>query len=107
MPQNPLAATVAVQSGVSKPLQLDGDGKLLVAATVNPSGAVTIADGDDVAEGATDDAAWAGTGAATLIALGKAENLAIGSVSDAAWSGTGDATVISLLKKIALNTAPA
>lgn len=31
---------------------------------------------------------------------------AIGSPSDAAWSGSGDATVISLLKKIALNTTP-
>lgn len=30
----------------------------------------------------------------------------IGTVADAAWSGTGDATVISLLKKIALNTTP-
>lgn len=29
---------------------------------------------------------------------------AIGTPSDAAWSGTGDATVISLLKKIATNT---
>jgi hypothetical protein len=28
----------------------------------------------------------------------------IGAVDDAAWSGTGDATVISLLKAIALNT---
>lgn len=30
---------------------------------------------------------------------------AIGSPDDAAWSGTGDATVISLLKAIATNTA--
>lgn len=34
--------------------------------------------------------------------------LAIGSPSDAPWDGVAaDATVISLLKKIALNTAPA
>lgn len=31
---------------------------------------------------------------------------AIGTPGDAAWSGTGSATVISLLKAIALNTTP-
>ena len=44
-----------------------------------------------------------------IVDLGEtsaATALAIGTPADAAWAGTGDATVISLLKKIALNTTP-
>lgn len=44
-------------------------------------------------------------GAATEATL-AAVSTAIGTKADAAWSGTGDASVISLLKKIALNTTP-
>ena len=41
---------------------------------------------------------------ALLVAM--SDPTVVGSPSDAAWSGTGDATVISLLKAIALNTTP-
>lgn len=42
----------------------------------------------------------------TTGAMLSADSAAIGTPADAAWSGSGDATVISLLKKIALNTTP-
>ena len=116
MPQGPLTANVALNtSNFYSPMKLDSDGKLLVNATVSPTGAVTVADGADVAQGTTTDVAWS-TGAGTLVALGKAtvaaikgnlattaadgSSVAIGAKADTAWTA-GSGSAIALLKAIA------
>ena len=50
---------------------MDANGNICTNSTSGGGGAVTIADGADVTQGAKADAAYAGSGAATLVALLK------------------------------------
>lgn len=130
MPQNPITVLIWALNpdNVSAPLRVDADGNLMVAVEADISlGAVTIesggvaagayaagaiaagafvagamVDGSDVTQGHIGDAAWSGSGNATLVAALKAVNLALGLKADAAWTGSGDATEIAALKALSL-----
>lgn len=86
-------------SGNIQPVNLDVSGNLLVSGT-GGGGAVTIADGADVAEGSTADAAWSGTGAGTVVSvLKKIASAGGGAVSiadgaDVAEGATTDVAVV-------------
>jgi hypothetical protein len=60
-------------NGSIRHLKLDATGALVTAGGGSGGGAATIADGADVAEGATTDVAWVGSGAGSLVAISKAE----------------------------------
>lgn len=78
---------------------------------VNPpaagSGASSIADGADVAQGARADTAWDNAaGSTTLMGTLKRIALNLGLPSESAWAGSGDGSVIGILKsaRALLNT---
>lgn len=86
---------------------LDTLGADTLAMISGGSGATTIADGADVAQGARADAAWSGSGVTTVIGalkaiFGKANTTdsTQGTISDAAWSGTGDGSEVAIAKSI-------
>lgn len=100
--------------GITKVVLSDDSGATYTASGGSGGGgAVTVADGADITQGTTTDAAWV-SGAGTVVALLKkiaaaggsavsisdGSDVAQGTTTDTAWvSGSG--TVISLLKKIA------
>ena len=119
-----------ITSGNTSPLQLDNAGNLLVNVKVGGGtgggggGAVTIASGADVTEGTAADAAFAGTGSATVVAALKGiyavasspipagsnviggmtvadgASVALGAKADTAYAGSGAASVVAELKGI-------
>ena len=108
MAQNPLAATIAkTGAGIQAQLNVDGSGNLLVASAAGGD-AVTIADGANVAQGTTTDAAWSGSGAGTIIAILKAIWATAGSsFKNYAANNAGDQTKLGagFLTGISVNTA--
>jgi hypothetical protein len=107
--------------GVTKIAMLSWDTSTLAwvkftgAAGGGSGGAVTVADGADVAQGAKADAAWDGVtaspsvvailkklatagGGATSVADGA--DVAEGAKADAAWSGSGTGSVVAILKAV-------
>lgn len=99
-------------NGTPNSLSLDLSGNLRVTGG-GGGGAVTVADGADVAQGTTVDAAWT-SGAGTVISLLKkiasaggsavsiadGADVAKGTTSDPAWSGSGASTIVAALKAI-------
>lgn len=91
---------------------LPGGGQVQKVVPVDPAtgaiiaggssgGAVTVADGANVAQGAVADAAYTGSGSATIIAALKglyASMVGQGTTADAAYAGTGNSSVIAALK---------
>jgi hypothetical protein len=79
-------------------------GSDVLALISGGSGATTIADGADVAQGAKADSEWDGSAASPTImgVLKRAANkvAALGAIGDAAWT-TGNGTVVAVLKAIA------
>lgn len=75
-------------TGIFRPILTDNTGAITIAGTVNLSGAITIADGGDVAQGSTTDAAVTNPASnATLVALSKGLLTGIGQSTDGAATG--------------------
>lgn len=91
MGQGPIATAIngLNPDGVAIPIKVDADGNLIVVAEASGE-AVSIADGADVAQGAVADAAYSGTGSATIIALLKALAGRVGPVPAGATPVVGD-----------------
>ena len=88
--------------GVPTPISLSavGDGSFTIDVGAN----LTL-DPTNLALQSTSAAILAKIIAAPATAAGQASlQTAIGTISDAAWAGTGDGTVIAVLKAIAINT---
>jgi hypothetical protein len=104
MPQNPLTAAVAKNpSNVVGLLNTDAEGNLLVASA-SGGDAVTIADGADVAEGATTATAWSGTGAGTVISILKAAYAKLVATLSVKLAGQKYVTVAASQTKAPLGT---